>query len=82
MSLHKSKGLEYKTVYLISNGKQFPSKTADYREEGNLFYVGITRAKENLHISTVEEIPEFVNVTFNDMLNNALQEIEECEWKE
>lgn len=82
MSLHKSKGLEYKTVYLISNGKQFPSKTADYREEGNLFYVGITRAKENLHISTVEEIPEFVNVTFGDILNNALQEIEEWEFEE
>ena len=70
MSIHKSKGLEYKTVYLISIGKQFPSKTADYREEGNLFYVACTRAKENLHISTVEEIPEFVNVTFNDILNN------------
>lgn len=79
MSLHKSKGLEWDTVYLISNGRNFPSPKADYREEGNLFYVGITRAKENLHISTVETIPEFVNVTFNDILNNALQEIERFE---
>ena len=82
MSIHKSKGLEYKVVYLISNGAQFPSKTADYREEGNLFYVACTRAKENLHISTVEEIPEFVSVTFKDILNNALQEFNNWDFEE
>ena len=70
------------SVYLFSIGKQFPSKTSDFSEEGNLFFVACTRAKENLHISTVEEIPEFVNVTFNDILNNALQEIEEWEFEE
>lgn len=52
MTVHKSKGLEFRNVYLvgIEEGK-FPSKRGNLIEEARIFYVGITRPKENLIIS-------------------------------
>ncbi len=52
-TLHSSKGLEFENVFIISaNDGIIPSNKADSREEleaeRRLFYVGITRAKENL----------------------------------
>jgi DNA helicase-2/ATP-dependent DNA helicase PcrA len=57
MTLHAAKGLEFPSVYIagVENGL-FPlprtfDKEADFEEERRLFYVGITRAKDLLHIS-------------------------------
>jgi DNA helicase-2/ATP-dependent DNA helicase PcrA len=51
-TLHAAKGLEWERVFLIgvSDG-QLPVADAPLDEERRLFYVGITRAKADLHIS-------------------------------
>lgn len=58
MTIHKAKGLEFKCVFIISiNDKILPSSLDNYKlleEERRLFYVGITRAKEYLYLSSAE----------------------------
>jgi len=58
-SIHKSKGLEWNTVYLLGRNAWMPSKFATQpwmeEQEQNLIYVAITRAKETLYEITVEE---------------------------
>ena len=57
MTLHASKGLEFKYVYIIGvNSGLIPIKQRyededEYEEEKRLFFVGITRAKDFLEIS-------------------------------
>ena len=57
LSVHASKGLEYKEVYIIDlmDGR-FPnrkliSRGGDIEEERRLFYVAVTRAKDILYLS-------------------------------
>lgn len=54
MTIHKSKGLEFDNVFVIGieDGK-FPSATSDIKEEARLFYVAVTRPKENLYLSSI-----------------------------
>ncbi len=59
-TLHSSKGLEYKIVFVIDvNEGIIPYQKAlleeDIEEERRMFYVGMTRAKERLHIYYVKE---------------------------
>ena len=58
-SIHKSKGLEWPTVYLLGRNLWQPSPFASQPwmldQETNLTYVAITRAKVNLIEVTVEE---------------------------
>lgn len=59
-TMHSSKGLEYKIVFLIdANEGVTPHHKAvlneDMEEERRMFYVGMTRAKEKLHIYSVKE---------------------------
>jgi len=58
-SVHKSKGLEWPTVYLLGRNAFMPSKFATQtwmeEQEQNLIYVAITRAQETLYEITVEE---------------------------
>ncbi len=67
-TIHASKGLEYDTVYLMDviDGifpKEVPSdlrhmspeEQNTYEEERRLFYVGITRAKNNLNVFTYDK---------------------------
>lgn len=57
MSIHASKGLEFSNVFIVGLEEDlFPSQMmlssrADLEEERRLFYVAITRAKENLYFS-------------------------------
>jgi DNA helicase-2/ATP-dependent DNA helicase PcrA len=57
MTIHQSKGLEYKNVYVSGLEENlFPSQMAlgsrsDLEEERRLFYVAITRAEEELTLS-------------------------------
>jgi DNA helicase-2/ATP-dependent DNA helicase PcrA len=62
MSIHASKGLEFKNVFLIGveDGK-FPHERSDLLDEARLFYVGVTRSEENLHISQIYDDNQFVN---------------------
>lgn len=60
-TLHSAKGLEYENVYLIDvNEGIMPYKKAvldaDIEEERRMFYVGMTRAKKNLHLFSVKQL--------------------------
>lgn len=58
-TMHSAKGLEFDTVFLISTVEGLipheKSKTdAELEEELRLLYVGLSRAKNNLFVSTIE----------------------------
>ena len=58
MTLHAYKGLEFKNVYIIGlEDSIIPSSRDDVgiEEERRLLYVGMTRAKEELHLSTAKQ---------------------------
>ncbi len=60
MTMHSAKGLEFKLVFLIDvNDGIIPYKKAlmqsDVEEERRMFYVGMTRASERLHICSLKE---------------------------
>ncbi|MDD5065568.1 MAG: UvrD-helicase domain-containing protein [bacterium] len=65
MSLHLSKGLEFNTVFLVGaeNDLLPHSKTIEeggvLEEERRLFYVGMTRARENLFITHAKTRKKF-----------------------
>lgn len=59
-TMHSSKGLEYRVVFIIdaNEGVTPHSKSVldeDMEEERRMFYVAVTRAKERLHIYYVKE---------------------------
>ncbi len=57
-TLHRSKGMEWPSVYLcgVSEGILPHARAEDIEEERRLFYVGVTRARDVLHISSVINI--------------------------
>ncbi|MGM7720527.1 ATP-dependent helicase [Metabacillus sp. Hm71] len=65
MSVHSSKGLEWNNVFVIGieDGK-FPHDKSDIAEEARLFYVAVTRSKENLYLSQIGNESKFVNDYF------------------
>ena len=87
MTLHGSKGLEFPVVFIYGadqgsiplENEKHPS---DPEEERRLFYVGITRAKEELLLTTSGEISEFL-VRLPDGLvqeENAVKKRKEENW--
>ena len=57
MTLHSAKGLEFPVAFIIGLEENFiphfnSAKDGEIEEERRLFYVGITRAKEKVHISS------------------------------
>jgi superfamily I DNA/RNA helicase len=64
-TVHRAKGLEWKVVFIpMLSENLFPSKrvkidTIDYEEERRVFYVGITRAKEQLYLLSPKKIKSF-----------------------
>ena len=65
MTLHGSKGLEFPVVILYGVKKgmlplEGGGRAADPEEERRLFFVGMTRAREELVITTSEEDSPFL----------------------
>ena len=59
-TLHSAKGLEYPVVHILDvNEDLMPYKKAvldaELQEERRMFYVGVTRAKQELHIHSVKK---------------------------
>ncbi|MCT4612055.1 MAG: ATP-dependent helicase [Clostridia bacterium] len=57
-TMHSAKGLEFEHVFVISTNEDIVPHEKSYddiEEERRLFYVSITRAKRNLHISYLNE---------------------------
>ena len=73
MTLHSSKGLEFPTVFLVGFEENiFPSyrsvcsaSIGDLEEERRLCYVGITRARECLHITMAQRRMQFGKTVAN-----------------
>lgn len=67
MSLHSSKGLEWKHVFIVGvEPSKFPHEKANLIDESMLFYVGITRPTTNLYISQIGQDNSFVDEYFNN----------------
>ena len=78
-TIHKSKGLEYDNVFIVDLVKgefpmifDFTSRNDQLEEERRMFYVAITRARENLHLISLKyrnehkvEASEFFNFIKN-----------------
>ena len=62
-TLHSAKGLEWNHLYLIgvADGLLPMSNSNDLNEERRLFYVGVTRAKQNIQITYAGKPSEFLS---------------------
>jgi Superfamily I DNA and RNA helicases len=69
MTVHASKGLEFKVVFIVGMEEElFPSGMSlstmeDIEEERRLFYVALTRAKEKVFLSHVQTRFKWGNIT-------------------
>lgn len=86
MSLHASKGLEFLCVFIIGCEEgvlphQVSIDQGQIEEERRLFYVGMTRAKENLYLSYCKSSQKF-NETLHKQPSRFLNELppEEVHW--
>lgn len=80
MTLHASKGLEFKNVYIIGlEDSIIPSSRDDVgiEEERRLLYVGMTRAKEELHLSTAKQRHTFGACGEEDKPSRFLYDIDQ-----
>jgi superfamily I DNA/RNA helicase len=64
MTLHAAKGLEFSVVFIIGCEEtllpmQWPGLRSAVDEERRLFYVGMTRAKEQLYLLRAKRRPLF-----------------------
>lgn len=67
MTVHKSKGLEFKVVFVVGlkEGK-FPSEKSDIEEEANVFYVATTRAIEKMYLSQLGSYNKFLEQYYGE----------------
>lgn len=87
MTIHAAKGLEYKTIFLtgVEEGL-FPSKFSidedNVEEERRLFYVALTRAKDNLYLTSTTIRRSFGQIIpskksrFVEELGDSIEEVE------
>ncbi|MCI8554829.1 MAG: UvrD-helicase domain-containing protein [Clostridiales bacterium] len=79
MTLHAAKGLEFPVVFLcgINRGTlplEMPGRAADREEERRLFYVGLTRAREELILLTSGEPSDFLEELPPNLLRGETRE--------
>jgi DNA helicase-2/ATP-dependent DNA helicase PcrA len=65
MTMHGSKGLEFDIVIIAGiSDNIIPDRSTDIEEERRLFYVALTRAKEELHLlfheNNPDKLPQFI----------------------
>ncbi len=72
MTLHAAKGLEFPVVFMVGleegilpHSRVFESDPSELEEERRLCYVGMTRAREELHISYAYSRLQFGNRSYN-----------------
>lgn len=71
MTLHSAKGLEFPVVFLVGMeegifpGYKSIGEPKELEEERRLFYVGITRAKEYLHMTCAKRRTIFGSTSYN-----------------
>ena len=71
MTLHSAKGLEFPVVFLVGMeegifpGYKSIGEPQELEEERRLFYVGITRAKEFLHLTCAKRRTIFGSTSYN-----------------
>ena len=71
MTLHSAKGLEYPAVFLVGMeegifpGYKSIGEPRELEEERRLFYVGITRAKQYLHLTCAKHRTIFGSTSYN-----------------
>ncbi|MDB5162838.1 MAG: pcrA [Candidatus Saccharibacteria bacterium] len=74
MTLHAAKGLEFPVVFMVGleegilpHSRVFEASPAELEEERRLCYVGMTRAREELHLSYAYSRLQFGQRTYNPM---------------
>ncbi len=74
MTLHAAKGLEFPVVFMVGmeegilpHSRVFESGPSELEEERRLCYVGMTRAREELHLSYAHSRLQFGQRTYNQM---------------
>ena len=89
MTLHGSKGLEFPVVFIYGVEKgsiplENEKHPSDKEEERRLFYVGMTRAKEELILTTSGEKSEFTGAIPADVSvhENEEKKKQEQEWQQ
>lgn len=79
MTIHKSKGLEFPVVFLVgcSEGLLPHSKATDIDDEMRLLYVGITRAMDELYLTSnlFYNSRNLMSSSFIDLLGDTIQDI-------
>jgi DNA helicase-2/ATP-dependent DNA helicase PcrA len=74
MTLHAAKGLEFPVVFIVGmeegiipHARVFESGPSELEEERRLAYVGMTRAREELHLSYAYSRLQFGQRSYNPM---------------
>lgn len=74
MTLHAAKGLEFPVVFMVGmeegilpHARVFESGPSELEEERRLCYVGMTRAREELHLSYAYSRLQFGNRSYNQV---------------
>ena len=74
MTLHAAKGLEFPVVFMVGmeegilpHSRVFEAGPSELEEERRLCYVGMTRAREELHLSYAYSRLQFGNRSYNPM---------------
>ena len=74
MTLHAAKGLEFPVVFMVGmeegvfpHARVYDAGPAELEEERRLCYVGMTRAREELHLTYARARLQFGQRTYNDM---------------